>query len=580
VKRALVRKTNMRLALLVGVALAACGGARPAPVTIASAKAAPVPATIGFAASGQVERELAALRALDAAKPETRPARTAREIELLTELSRCGEARALAGEIATKGDADAKRAEAAAVTECDRLEGKPTHDALARMRVAFHEARRLEATEPARAEKLYAEAWADAPSVAAMLGLARAARAAGDAALAERSFERALGFVERDELKATVAVTPGVVSDSVELRPLDVRSGAATFATAGLFLRQDLKTGALRVLAAIPPDFRAAAATDRFALLAPTGAPTDPPRLLEIGVDDELTAASLDALAGADELALSADGAVAAARVGASASVMDLATGKLVAKTALAGGDATLVGITTDHDVVLREASLMCVLSPPSYGACRADPALHAAPSQYAAPPVVVGRRVAFLDGYTTMRVYDVHDGRVVRDIPGRYYRVSSLELSPDGATLVSTSSTRGNYVWNLATGTHVVAGVMGGFDPPVWADDSKSWVVSAGRASLVYALPARTLVAAGALPGERRFAFGPHGALWVAGDSSVSRVDLARRTLRTFPIDGRAVDMVLSPDESLVAIRAEGATTGEVVEVYDATGNLSLRAG
>jgi hypothetical protein len=591
-KRPAGRTWFVRVAMLLGLAFAAaCGGARPLPVTLASPTAAPRAARVDFDASGRIERELAELRAIDATSSDTRPgrnARYAREIGLLSDLARCSDARKLAADIAVKGDAAAKGAAGKAVAECDRLERKPTPAELARMRAAFRSARSLEPTEPGRAEKLYAEAWADAPSVAAVLGLARSAKASGDAALAERSFERALGFVERDTgEKATVAVTPGIVRQKVSLVPVDVRGGAATFATGGLFLRQSLSTGAISVLAAVPPGFGVASATDRFALLASSDAPrTDPPRLLEIGIDDDLTATPLDALTGADDLAISRDGAIAAGRAGRVVSVVDRATGKLVAKTSLAPGDATLVGITSDHDVVLREPNLVCVLSPPTYAACRADAALHAAPTQYAAKPVVVGRRIAFLDGYSTMRVYDAHDRRGVRDIPGRFYRVVSLELSPDGATLISTSYTRGNYVWDLAKGTHVVVGSVDQY-PPVWADDSKHLLIRRDvpgqsgspdhHASLLYTLPAHTLAAAGSLPGEGRvFAFGKSGALWVAGTNVLSRVDLARGTVRTFPIEGSGVDMAVSPDESLVAVRLYGSD----VAVYDPKGNSVASGG
>ena len=568
----------MRVSVLVGLALAcACGGG-PQPVTIASPNGAPVRSEPGFAASGHIEAELASLRALDAKSADSRADRYAREVELMADLLRCTDARALAREIATKGGEAAKRSARDAVAECDRLERKPTPAELAPMREVFHQARRVEASDPRRAAKLYAEAWADAPSVAAMLGLARAAKASGDAALAERSFERALAFVEKDGDKAALAVSPGAAPGETALLPLDVRNGTATLTGAGFFFRQDLATGALRVLASMPSGYDAVAATDRFALLVPIiTSVTVPPRLFEIGVDDELTATPLDALVGADALALSRDGVIAAASGGGAVSIVELATGKLLAKTAVPG-ESRWIGVTTDRDVVVREASLMCVLSAPSYSACRVDAALNAASSPYGAPPVVAGRRVAFLDGFNAARVYDVHDARVVRNIPGKFMRVSSLSLSPDGGTLVSTSGTRGHYFWDLATGSHVTLGQIGGFDDrmaPTWADDSKRVIVERAilgkRASRVYALASHAFVAAGALPDDHAsFALGPRGTLWVAGFGVVSRVDLARRTIRTFSVDdGKCVDVVVSPDESLVAVRLEAMG----VEVFDANG-------
>ena len=554
----------MRVAVLVGLVFAcACGGAAPVPVTLA-APVAPAPlAPVDFAASGRIERELAALG--------TQPERYARAIGLLAELSRCREARDLARAIATKGDDAAKRAATAAVAECDRLDAKPTPDALARMREAFHEARRVEATEPARAEKLYAEAWAAAPSLAAMLGLARAARASGDAALAERSFERALGFAERSGQKATVAVTPGDVSDGVAPVPVDVRDGAATFAAGGWFLRQSFATGAVRVLAAVPREFELSAVTDRFALLVPrTG--TEPPRVFEIGVDDELTATPLADLAGADALAISRDGALAAARAGRTVSVVDLAAAKLVAKTTLVD-PASSLGITGDHDVVVREPKLVCVLSPPSYGACRADAALRTAPSPYANPVDVVGRRVAFVDGLTAMRVYDVHDARVVRTFAGRFRSVTSLELSPGGETLVSSSPTR-DFAWDLPSGKHTEAVTFGW--EPVWADDSKRVLLpSTQHGWELYTLATRAFSTAGSLaPRQRLFAFGPSGSLWVAGAEVLSRLDLLRARVESFPFEGNPTDIVVSPDDSLVALRVQGRM-GWQVAVYGKDGKL-----
>jgi hypothetical protein len=128
------------------------------------------------------------------------------EVVVLAELARYAEARALADRIDREGDDAAKRAAAQArstASERDQV-FEDTNEAKTEMRGLFGQATvAQDAKEHARAKELFEQAWSKwHPNGPALFGAGLSAKALGDAAAAQRLFDRAMAELENAQAAA------------------------------------------------------------------------------------------------------------------------------------------------------------------------------------------------------------------------------------------------------------------------------------------------------------------------------------------------------------------------------------------
>jgi WD40 repeat protein len=455
----------------------------------------------------------------------------------------------------------------------------PSAAALAAMRATFQKAAQAEPTDPAKAAALYEKANAAVPSLAALLGEARAAKAKGDTALARRSLARALAFAEHAGGTPRVVVTPLVARDDTA-RVLDVENDFAILSMDAdrLIVRQDLASGALGVITALPDVSTIYAASPHLAVIKAPGSPLG---LLALGVDDATTAEPLDAVRFVDGAAISPDETLLGFAADSGAVVIDARTKKTVGKVAFPDEPRNVVGFTRSgkHLVVTRNGSI-CVLSAPSWNACDPSPALRGV----GWPGLIAlgGELVAFAPDDKTFRVFDTRIGRTIETLHGHFASVSSLALTPDGTTLVSSSFSR-TVTWDLATharGSLAYEDQESHDFQPHFSPDGKRSVDAAWDGAIVRdvsALPVwQPMIASGWAPIAKTSpvaTFAPSGHLWVGGNRYVANVDLHAGTIRAYPLFGRAMALAVSPDESRFAADDWYGNMGANLYLVEASG-------
>ncbi len=512
-------------------------------------------AAAALAKSGKLERAIAAFTALNVKAPETRAQTYAAEVDALGALFRCDEVRELAATIDARGDAAAKAAAESALEECARVAQAPSEPAEAQMRGIFHRAGDFEPIEPRDAGVQYAQAWEIAPSLAALLGLARTAKMRGDAALAERTYERALAYVERGGQKARVAIGPiGLQSDPVSV--LDVGDTSALAAFGSRLVTLDLKTGALRVVASVPLPWSILAGHGDRVVIARDGHAS----LMRVGTDDARTSTPTEL--GSAVTVFSPDGALVAQVAHGDAIVIDARTSKTLGHTPLRDPDADVVGFTDGHALVVSKSTELCTMAAPDWS-CISSKDLGRNTRRAAS---IAGHMLAFQPNANTFVVFDLAKKNVVTTLQGNFSSVNELVLSPNASSLFSLSVTR-TVVWDLTTKkrddrifTHT---------RPYFTPDGRAFVERGINALLVRdggTLVTNVPLAVGAFPmsdPRPEVAFEPDGRLIVRSTYDTARIDLARRTVvwtaHNFETTGPLLASVTSPDKKWTVSVADG---------------------
>jgi hypothetical protein len=397
-------------------------------------------AAAALASDGKLERAIAAFTALNVKASETRAQTWTAEVDALGALFRCDEVRDLAALIDAKGDAEAKSAAKTAREECGRVATTPTDGAEGQMRGIFHRAVQFEPIEPKDAGTLYAQAWEIAPSLAALLGLARTAKDRGEHALAERTYERALAYAERNDQKARVAIGPVRSESDAQPWVLDVGETSALAAYGRLVVTMDLKTGALRVVASVPEPWNILAGHGGAVVIARDGHA----RLMQLGIDDALTSMPIELGAGAT--VFSADGSLVGQIGGGSAVVVDAKTGKKIGAAPVAA-EAGVVGFTDARALVVSKPDEICTMAAPTWTCVSSKDLAQNARR----PAAIAGHTLAFQPNANTFTIFDLAKKTVITTLQGHFSSVDKLVLWPDASKLVSLSERR-TVIWDLAT--------------------------------------------------------------------------------------------------------------------------------
>ncbi len=550
--------------------------------------------------TGDVEAALAALQAANASEPSTRAQTLHLEVEWLANLGRCAAASEVAAIIERRSDATARQASRDARDECARLGRTPTGADLAAMRSRLREATRREATNPSKAAEVYLDAWKVTPTVAAMCGAARAAKAAGDGALATKSLERAAAFAaRRQSVPPRIAALPPVDDISGDPRDVRVEAGHALFALSGrladragpatntMVISVDLATAAVTTLEAFPSRFAAVAVSARQVLVYDQTQDTAP-RLLTLGVDDLDTAQPLEAGGDyVDHAAFTPDGTRVVVVLGHKLEVVvaDASTGKTLAtlgpfKTMIdiggfARGGRELV-LSHDEGAHFYDTSTWKPLPPDpnvtGYGvAVRGDWAAMNLPTSSGAYK-------------GTIDVYDLAHGRVARQLHGNFQSVSKLVLAPDGRSLL-TLSEHHTFAWDLATGAHtklseIVNAPFTNSQVAAFSDDSTHAVGYANDAVVVFSTATLMKDAAseGPIGGTMLTMLQPGHVIDVASGRSMTRVDLDARKVTSWDSPVRVDDLGASADRAWLVVTSSngpGYRGPHDVVVYDANGAL-----
>lgn len=418
-------------------------------------------AALALGARGNIDRAVNALAVLDASDPATQADTEVEEVTWLADLSRCKAARATAARMTVTSLAAAH-----ALAECDGVTQPASPAALAEMRVRFHDAVAVEKLDPARAIALYESAWAAAPTGAIMLGLARAARAKGDAALAEGSFERALGWAEREgDPPRLVVGAPhlseriknglveddlvGIAGDSaffdVEHTDSDETANGRSY-----LVRDDLKSGAVTVV--VPES--AIAVSAHYALVkGRRGA-----LLFQLGIDDLTTARGLPALDRATRAAFSPSEKLLIAELQTQSStgavLLDLETGRELWRDA---ESEEFQAFMNDGSMIVQDGDRVpCVISAPAWNLCEDLPSLSLLDGRAAA----LNGDFLVLSTDRQLTIYDLAAKHVKARFHGHFASVSSVAISHDGRYVLSRSESR-MVQWTVATGARAPAALI-----------------------------------------------------------------------------------------------------------------------
>ena len=458
----------------------------------------------------------------------------------------------------------------------------PSSEALATMRQKFHEAAGLETSDPAKAIALYERSWTSAPTIAAMLGEARAAQAKGDGALARRCLVRARKLAQSGE-KPRVAVTVSANDQTPKI--LDVESDAAfvVFDAHGpLLVRQDLATGALVPIVDFPDGSTVHAASPHLAVATVAYAG---PSVLALGVDDSTTARPLDELPVVRSATISRDESLVGVTTDTGAAVIDARTWKIIGQSAITS-PVRAVGFTrSGKRLVVLGSDGVCVLSAPSWNACAIAPALHVASMRDIA--AIGGELVAFASDDQHFRIFDTEVNKTIVTLTGHLASVGDLAFTPDGATLLSTSFSR-TVAWDVATHARQQLDTdYYGFSP-IFSADGKRMVEATTNAVLVRDASALSvwmpIVAGGSYPISSAppvVTFAPSGNLWVGGNRLVAHLDLRAGTIRSYPVYGATTQLAVSPDEKTFGLVDQFGNMGSNIYAYDASGKrLSKNEG
>lgn len=516
--------------------------------------------------SGHLERAVALFDDLAKSEPASRAQTQLQEVEWLSKVGRCADARVLATALLATDDPMSKKAALDARTECDRIENPPTNEALDKMRARFRDATSLEKTDPGRAKIAYLESWAFAPTMAAMLGAARAAKASGDGVTERASLDRALAYAEvRTKEKAIVTASPR--DSQVALREVESMytddavalhgtSSTEVKATIGaLVVRHDLASNTVVPIAGFPRPFAPIALwKDRVLLDEKTST-----RLVRIGIDDEVTGVPLDQKL--DSARFSDDGSLIAAALNGSVVIVDAQTGKTVATIPSA---ANFYGFTSDGKAIAAGDDDIRIFRAPSW---TADP--KPIPTGHRTTATVSGHYLAtFGDDDSTFLVHDLDTRKDVGTLHGHFQSVNAFTLAPDGQTLISESSSRA-VAWNIKTKkrTELPSPLYG---PSSFTPDGTR-IVTSWIGNFVE-LDAKTLVPRrGAFEHEVRHqtSFGPHGrVLFATARAGALRFDLDARKVVAFVTEGEGLSILPSPDDAWVAVVSETS-----LGVFDARG-------
>ena len=441
------------------------------------------------------------------------------------------------------------------------------------MRARFREARGAEKNDPARAIALYQESWKTEPTIAAALGLARAAHAKHDDPLAARWLDRARRVAERQS-GHDARLDPAPSSHERVHRLLALDDEVATFLEGQRTIAEErLADGALSVVASLPDGVVVRAASRHFAIAQYAGTGDAPPRLLELGVDEWSTARDVPALAKAAQWAISPDEKVLVGwEWGGPIDVVDRATGTQIAAVAAHGGEG-LVGFLGDGSLAVDRGEGPCTIAPPAWNACAPIAGL---------PPIVGATLSAAAGRFLAVRttgafyLFDVVARAVTAKLEGHFQTVTRLAVAPDGRSLVSLSSTRA-VLWDVARQRRVSSVAMGSEDTPAYTPNGARLVAGGWTSTNVVDAtpPDFALVSQQTFfEGKSHVAFGASGALWIAGEHGVARIG-RDGSFRAYPTAG-AYSLALSSDERWFAITAFGyaqvhdAETGEAVPQID----------
>ncbi len=574
----------MKLASVSIFAVIAACNATPSPVvktpTSSNARTSEERAhAIAIGDAGDLARAVAMIDALDASDPATRSQTWGRDVWWLAELSKCEPALALASMIESSGNAGDKTAARAARDECARLSRTPTADELAAMRTKFHQGTAVEAADPASALKSYVDAWSTAPTDAVILGIARAAKAHGDSAIARAAFQRALAFAElRTKDIPRVAATPDGTDDATREPGASYTGNArALYAMSGTdkdpmsIAVYDLASGAASIDVAFGEPLVAIAISRTHVVLAqgPIASPHDLVNL-EIGVDDPHTATPFD-LKDASRGVFSPDGSLVALTLATGFAVVDARTGKTLKSDTKRGGN--VIGFSADGKALVVEVgSNLKILRAPTWDLpSEDDPALVGARAAD-----VAGHFVALKPDMNSFRVYDLDKKKVVADIKGHFRSVGQLAISPDGARMLAVSYSKTS-AWDVARGASQFLEPLYGrmeFTP------DGAHVVGSLRGIFTSIDSATVLTHDPAIrkyPFEQRaasVAFAPHGhVLYGGGTGVVRRIDLDTPSASTWFADDFVLSLLVSPNAEYVA-----TSSSRTLAIYDANGAVKAR--
>lgn len=524
-------------------------------------------------AAGHLERALDRIERANKAEPGARMETCALEVDWLAKLGRCAAARTLADMIDGSSDALAKAAASDARKECERREHVPSAAELQSMRAKFREAVRVEATNPTAARALYNDAWNIVPTLAAMLGIARAARSLGDVVMATASLDRALAFAElKSRATARIATNDHVLKKrAVHSHYADdsfLWHGTSDSIEDGygpIVLRQDLGTGEVVPVAGFAEKGTVFAIAKDRVYIAEVPSPSG--RIAEIGIDDDVTA--IPVVNGAMQEAVFSRRGAWLAMPGASGGVVvvDGHTGDpIFIKEA-----SNVLGFSDDErTLVVTDDSGLRFAHPPSW---KLDARIL---PNGDTPGDVSGHHVAYEDLANVIHVYDLDARAEVRTIADKLDHMGRLVLAPDASTLVTSSTDQ--FLWNLNSSAkkqieHILYDIT-------FTRDSTRYIATLGNTFRERRVNDLEVLAHDDLAdGPRQAVFGPSKrVLYIASDQGIARLDLDAANVETMRTPEAVVEILPAPDGAHLAVKTLSSDLVSVLYVLDAHGSISAK--
>jgi len=204
------------------------------------------------------------------------------------------------------------------------------------------------------------------------------------------------------------------------------------------------------------------------------------------------------------------------------------------------------------------------------------------------------GRTLASADSYTrnghndltydylssTVRLWDVAQGKLLQVLEGHYYNIDLVTFSPDGKTLASVSSDAVR-IWDVAQGTELLA--LGGADSVAFSPDGRTFAVSSGggvKLRDVAQGKVLQVVKRYGSPAPSVVAFSPDGRTFATNEWNVVRVwDVVRGKLSQIfnGHKGTVYSLTFSPDGRTLAsgssdntVRLWDVAEGKVLEGHE----------